>query len=472
MKTQFLFYFFICTISNFLSAQDLPSDVYQEIERRIKLEINPSISIGILLPNGDTKYHSFSIEEGVINVKTDSLTLYEIGSITKTFTATLAQLSLKESMSVSIKDFFPDVDNSNLDRIELSELQNHIAGIPRLSAQFTPDDWSDPFNGYSDSLLNIELQSLKTDTLKVWRYSNLGYGILGKIVEKSTNRTFEDLMGGLLLKADMTNTYLNHQSAIINIIAQPTNMGTQNSYWNFTGPSRYAGGLISCTRDLIHYLKYQQKFNSLFTPNSINKLIPTGITDLGKDRLFYKDGWFVFNPEQHTQILFHNGGTGGYRSFLGFNKETKFGVVILTNSGNLVDDIGLKLLYPDFQLNHPERTIAYELADIIDQGNPKNLVATYKQLKAEEYPGNILNIYWLERFFFGKGKYAISHQLSNIMVMELPDDWEVFEINGQNLEKLERYEEAIIAYKKALKLNPGNTLLIDHIERCKTLGKS
>ncbi|MEM9981029.1 MAG: tetratricopeptide repeat protein [Bacteroidota bacterium] len=131
-----------------------------------------------------------------------------------------------------------------------------------------------------------------------------------------------------------------------------------------------------------------------------------------------------------------------------------------------MDDIGLKLIYPAFKLKHPERTIAYELADSIEKGSIKDLVRKYEKLKNENYPDNILNIYWLERYFFGQENYTVSNQLSDIMVKVLPDDWEVMDIKGQKFERLKRYREAAEAYQKALDLNPNQALLKEKIKYC------
>ena len=465
---KYLLYNFLALIPNFLFGQIISDELSREIQRRIDLEINPSISIGLLMPNGETKFYNFGQYSKQNNEVADSLTLYEIGSITKTFTATLANIHLNNSLNTSLSALLPEIDNPNLNRITPSDLQNHIAGVPRLSEQFSPEDWSDPFNGYSNEILKKELQSLNPDTSKVWSYSNFGYGILGRALEITSNQLFEELMGDLLIEAGMPNTFLKLPSDNAHKLAQPTNIGTANSYWNFTGPSRYAGGLVSNTKDLLNYLKYQKKTNYLFYSDSLSDLIQTGVPNLGKGKLFYKDGWFVFRPDSTTNVLLHNGGTGGFISFIGYNKDTDVGVVVLSNSVAVVDDIGLNLVYPEFKSNQPDRTIAYELADAIEAGKTDSLVSVYSRLKSEDYPDNIIDVYWLERLHFGKSNYLVSNQLSDIMVKALPDDWEVFDIKGQNLEQMEDFKKATDAYKKALELNPGNKLLKEKIKRCTT----
>jgi CubicO group peptidase (beta-lactamase class C family) len=448
-------------------GQGVSKELETEIKRRVALEINPSIAIGILLPNGSTAYYNY----GYFNTKNklpDSLTLYEIGSVTKTFTATLTTIHLKGALHQPLSNFIPQ---ANLNQLILADLRNHLAGVPRLSEQFSPPDWSDPFNGYSNELLMEELQGLEADTSGVWGYSNWGYSILGRVIEVATKQSFDTLMSDLLDKIGMENTWMEHPKNTQEQLAQPTNIGTINSYWKFTGPSRYAGGLISNTKDLLKYLEFQQQTNPLFKTTSINGAIPTGINQLGKDQLFYKDGWFVWKPDTSTHILLHNGGTGGFTSFVGYNTQTKMGVVVLSNSVSIVDDIGLHLIYPASQLKQPQRTIAFELADAIDAGKGRNLVAKYQRLQKAAYPDNIIDIYWLERFHFGQSNYGISRQLSEIMVQALPEDWEVHDIQGQNLEQLKKYKKAAKAYQKALALNPNHPLLEEKIKRCTQINK-
>lgn len=466
---KYIYCLLLIFTSNSLIGQIITEDLETEIKRRIEQEINPSLAIGVLLPDGTTNFYGYGYYDSS-KKQPDSLTLYEIGSVTKTFTATLANIYLKDALNRPLSTFFTEIGNPNLDSITPFDLRNHTAGIPRLSNQFSPQNWSDPFNGYSNDILKEELLYLSPDTTNIWSYSNFGYGILGRTIERVTGKSYDNLMGGLLDEIGMNNTFFslppeqNH-----NNIAQPTNIGTSNNNWNFTGPSRYAGGLVSNTKDLLSYLKYQKQISPLFISDSIHNPTRTGIPDLGQDKLYYKNGWFVLKPDSSTNILLHNGGTGGFISFIGFNKSTEVGVVVLSNAVNVVDDIGIKILYPTFELNRPERTIAYELAENIDAGIIDRLVSQYDHLKSEDYPNSIIDIYWLERFHFGEGNYSISNQLSDIMVKELPEDWEVHDIKGQNLERLKEYKSAIMAYEKALKLNPEMEVLKEKINRCTTM---
>ena len=444
-----------------LPAQSLSPEINQEITRRVNDHINPSIAIGILNPDGSKQFYNFGSYRTKMTKVPDSLTLYEIGSVTKTFTATLAGQYIEDPGTSTLNMYFPQttLENRDLEGINTDQIINHSAGLPRLSAQFSPDQWSDPFKGYTEENLLEELRLLEPDTTRSWAYSNFGYGILGSTLEKISGKNFEVLMSRLFLEAGMNNTYPGHSPRTDSIMASPTNIGTLNKFWHFEGPSRYAGGLISSTHDLLQYLEYQVIHNDLFKEGPIENVIETGINNLGRDMLFYKDGWFIFKPDSETEILLHNGGTGGYTAFLGYNKKTGTGVVALSNSVSLVDDIALKLIYPLFRLKSPQRSVAYDLARAIDEGDTTDLQKKYLDLKAQEAHSNVIDIYWLERFYYGEGNFMISDQLSDILLLELPDDWEVLDIKGQNLEHLEKYDEARKMYEAALELNPDNHLL-------------
>ena len=63
-------------------------------------------------------------------------------------------------------------------------------------------------------------------------------------------------------------------------------------------------------------------------------------------------GWMLIETSNETQIIMHNGGTGGFRTFLGFNPKIQKGIVILTNSTSDWPDIfGISLLDPEFKTN-------------------------------------------------------------------------------------------------------------------------
>jgi hypothetical protein len=92
-------------------------------------------------------------------------------------------------------------------------------------------------------------------------------------------------------------------------------------------------------------------------------------------------GWHI-SRKHDSEIVWHNGGTGGYRSFLGFDKAKGVGVVVLSNSENGIDDIGLHLLNPKYELSSKSRTVITLDPKVLDA-----YVGHY-----ELYPGFVITV--------------------------------------------------------------------------------
>ena len=80
--------------------------------------------------------------------------------------------------------------------------------------------------------------------------------------------------------------------------------------------------------------------------------------------------WHVSN-QFGTEVIWHNGGTGGYHSFIGFDQKNRRGVVVLSNSAHFIDDIGFHLLEPKYPLAHfepaKERVAIHLEPEILDR---------------------------------------------------------------------------------------------------------
>jgi CubicO group peptidase (beta-lactamase class C family) len=274
---------------------------------------------------------------------------FEIGSITKTFTATLLAWFVNEGkvkLTDPIVKFLPDsvATNPGLQQITLLNLINHTSGLPRI-----PDNLishaTDPLNPYKDytkDLLYSYLKSCKPDSKpgEKYQYSNLGVGLLGNILEVVSHEPFSQLSREIICKPlnmFSTDQYLNPLLALR--FVQIYNMGGQpTEAWDFDVLSS-CGALKSTMNDMLLYAKANLSAGT----DSLSKAIA-----LTHKLTFTKDvkiamAWHIITVNG-VGYYFHNGGTNGSSSFLAFNADKKVAVVVLSNAAESTDALGTGIL--------------------------------------------------------------------------------------------------------------------------------
>jgi hypothetical protein len=170
-------------------------------------------------------------------------------------------------------------------------------------------------------------------------------------------------------------------------------------------------------------------------------------------------GWHITEGSL-GDVVWHNGGTGGYRAFAGFVKETGRGVVVLTNSDVGVDDIGFHLLDPNSELQSVKPHVARELRKYIDREGPDNLEKKFAQLKQEgtdKYDFSEMEINALGYFYLGIEDIDAALAVLKINTIEYPGSANVWDSYGEALMGKGETEAAIENYQKSLELNPGNS---------------
>ena len=185
---------------NIISTKELPVEVVETIERRIANNAFPSIAIALIDSTG-TYYFNFgnSKDDGK---KVDENTIYEIGSISKVFTGILlAQQVLDSDLTLEdeINNFLPDsivVPVIGDNEITLGTLTDHTSGLPRMPTNFAPANPNNPYADYTVKQM-YDFISNYQPTRKVgseYEYSNLAQGLLGHILSKNKNISYEKLM--------------------------------------------------------------------------------------------------------------------------------------------------------------------------------------------------------------------------------------------------------------------------------------
>jgi CubicO group peptidase (beta-lactamase class C family) len=279
-------------------------------------------------------------------------TVYEIGSITKVFTTfLLADLAREDVVRLNdpIKKHLPaDVKapRSNKSEITLQDLATHTSGLPKLPGNL-PALGPDPYANYGPDRLYdfLSAHRLRREVGEIYEYSNLGMGLLGHILERASGQPYEQLMINRIANPlKMADTRITLTDGMRARIAPPYDLdGKPGRNWHFQALAG-AGALRSSVNDLL-----------LFCAANLGRGDPHIAETLASchavrreegDRLRIGLGWH-HSPIRAggAWVTWHNGGTGGYSSWLGFVKETGTAVVVLTNCfTDTADAIGLELI--------------------------------------------------------------------------------------------------------------------------------
>jgi len=310
-----------------------------------------SLSIGIV-HNNQTK--TFFYGE---TVKGDSTSLpnenriYEIGGVTKTFTATLlADLVHRGTIRLedSIAKFLPDSVSANpaVQGITFQSLANHTSGLPKWpsnmenSPAFNPQD---PYAAYTRKDMFDFLRSFESKATpgEKYEYSELGYGLLGELLSMITKKTYGDLVKEIIttpLKMANTADKLNPKTQ--QLVHVYDENGIETSPWNYQSMAG-AAALKSSVKDLLSYARIQFDIpntsiqNALALTRQFTYFLPPD-TDIGL-------AWRM-NMLDDIIAYTHTGNTGGCRVFIGLIPDRKSALVVLTNSAVPVDEVCTKML--------------------------------------------------------------------------------------------------------------------------------
>jgi CubicO group peptidase (beta-lactamase class C family) len=273
-------------------------------------------------------------------------TIFEIGSVTKLFTSLLlADMVHRGEVSLDdpVGDYLPSdvrVPGRRGRRITLAHLATHTSGLPRMPTNFAPANPASPYATYTAARLYEFLGSYKL-TRSIGQqveYSNLGFMLLGHALALRAASDYETLVTARIgTPLGLSSTFLTLPPAMADQLAA----GHDDSLdpvpnWD-TRPLPGAGGLLSNTGDLV---TFAEAFGTE-TPLSPAMEIMKRPRNARKNRGLGK----VHPLAGGVQGIGHEGGTGGYRSYLCYAFDWKRAVVVLSNSAiGAAGELGAQLL--------------------------------------------------------------------------------------------------------------------------------
>ena len=326
-------------------------------ERIDKLNQNVGIAVGIIDGNGRryVSYGTFGVNDPR-PVGND--TVFEIGSTTKVFTSTILADMVRRG-EVSLDDpaarYLPPeakIPERGGKQITLLDLATHSSGLPGMPSNFQPKDPKNPYADYTVAKLWEFLAGyqLTRDIGSKFEYSNMGAGLLGQALSRRAGMDYEALVRARITgPLRMENTRIALTPAMKAKLAIGHDGGrAPTANWDlptFAG----AGALRSDARDMLTFIAAHLGY--VESPLAPAMAAMTKVRRPAMGGMDIALAWIVPKVEDH-EIYWHNGGTGGYRCFMGYDAKSRVGVVVLSNmSTNVgVDDIGMHLLNPSAPL--------------------------------------------------------------------------------------------------------------------------
>ncbi|HET9055889.1 MAG TPA: serine hydrolase [Chitinophagaceae bacterium] len=449
----------------------LPEEVRNNIKVRIENGINTGIVVGIIDADG-SHYYSYGVKSKKSMEPVNEYSVFEIGSITKTFTGILlADMVIKGEVNLDdpLQKYLPagvTAPTRNGMSINLVHLANHTSSLPGMPDNFKPANPANPFADYSEKQLYDFLNTYKLtrDIGSKYEYSNYAAGLLGHVMATKKELTYEKLMINVIASPlKLYNTRITLTPKMKANLAMGHNEGVEVENWDFTTLAG-AGAFRSTAVDMLKYLAVnmgiiKSKLYPAMQLSHRNSREEGGNPMVGL-------GWHkIVSPG--LEIIWHNGGTGGYRAFVGFIKGGEKGVVVLSNSNTSVDDIGMHILNPKIPLQPIKNSIAIKLQNMIDAQGIEPSVKAYWDIKKDQgdkydFSENQLNKLGYD--YLRKGEMEKSIAVFSLNAEAYPQSSNAFYNMGEAYMKKSDKEKAIESYKKSISLNPGNKNAIDKLK--------
>lgn len=347
-------------IKNTKDTRDLQARVDELSQKLIDEKQTVGLVVGVI--QGDKWYvQGYGSVNKHSQVTPDSSSIFEIGSITKVFTASLAELLVEKRMmnwGDNIQLYLPSsVKIPNHDNTTLKHLASHTSGFPNVPDTFLKAI-KEPCNPYKNITYEgvysylFQCTGKKKADFKNAEYSNFGFGLLGIIMELRTGKNFETLVSeNICHPLGMNHTSIRIADADTSkFLTGFDEDGNPACHWDIPVLSG-AGALRSNMADMMKFLR-ANLFNTTTLSDSFSKTqqkiastFAAGFAygwQVGYGRAMDYVSCLLFGI---NKIIWKNGGTGGFRTYIGFDNEHKIGVIVMANQEtDAVDALAISIL--------------------------------------------------------------------------------------------------------------------------------
>ncbi len=472
---RFILLFITAIVSTGSYAQDGAEKIRELLTAYTELD---KLEGAVLVAEGDEVIFSggFGLANREWGIPNDTLTVFDVGSLTKTFTAVLTLMLVQDNkigLSRVITDYLPNYRAETGDRVTIHHLLSHTSGIPSFSTrEFAVKHGRNEFDK-SDFLHTFCSGNLEFVPGSSARYSDSNYFILGRIIEQVMGKSYEQVLEEELFhRLGMRNSgYFNHKK-IIPKKAEGYIRGRgslRKGAFNNRENVDAAGASYSTVSDLFKFdgalysdLLVKTEFRKvMFTAHASAYFGPNTKMDLGY-------GWNFKSMRTlgGDSIKIHHGGGNneGFTAVIYRVESKQYFIAILTNSGpdyfnEEVHEIAEKIVSILYHIPYelPKRSMANELGRINEQFGLDRLIERIEELKKDStYELNERELNQLGYQLLGKGDNPAAIQVFKLNVDSFPDSFNVYDSMGEAYMVIGDIKNAISNYEKSLELNPNN----------------
>lgn len=328
------------------AAPQLDADLRAALQSRVDSNELASVIVGLTDGRDNATYAFFKTGGRAV----DAQTIYEIGSVSKTFTGLLLAQAVKSGTARLDQPVAQLLDDYVIPEykgrpITLLDLATQTSGLPRMPDNIRPARADNPYADYGETELKAFLgnHALTRQPGAMYEYSNVGTGLLGHALAKLANKPYEALIREqIAIPLGMSSTAIALTPSMrARLVQGHTAMGETAANWDMNVLAG-SGALRSNAHDMIRYV------NAMMTAPSDSAFAlarraqrPTD----GKKGEHIGLFWHI-STVRGKPVVWHNGMTGGYSSFVGFTGDGKVGIVILTNTAMSLDDVAMAALVP------------------------------------------------------------------------------------------------------------------------------
>lgn len=447
MRHRFLWWMVFLAPAVVAASPDMDPALVKRIDGDAQVVLQrtdtPGATIAIYRDGKPIYVHAYGLSDRERKTPATASTHYEIGSITKQFTAA-AILQLQEAgkldINATLATYLPDAPHAK--EVTLKQLLSHTSGMPEYLDGPDVESWAVKSATFDQVMARIKDKPLDFPPGSRWSYSNSGYALLGRVIEVRSHETYEHYVKThLLVPAGMTQTYTVAEESRLPGMAKGyrhTNGKLELAPTIHATVGWAAGNLISTVDDLERW-NLALRSGKIIRPADYALMATpvSGSTDYGL-------GLFVDTLDDQPRIG-HTGGSFGFTTSNQYFPKQDIQVIAFTNVGDNPEP-GQMLVTATFEAMYPDIAAA---ARKPAAGENAAVTAAARKVFAQMQKGN-----GDPSMFGDKLKAKMAAGLSDRLAKQLSPFGEPssFIFKGQRQDKDKTWNDYVIEF------GPGNNL--------------